>query len=314
MTAARGHVTAAEQTPKPLLLTAADGPWNWPATHYELIAGAPSDLHVTTVCSAVLRDMHSLGVLTATAEGGDGATAYCFEGDEPLRLASTSFDKAGVGHRVWSSALALALFSRSKAAPTLPANPSVLEIGAGVGLPGLHFGQRMKGQARVTLTDSRPALLALLRQNVARLQLGRDAASDGPAGWMEVRRLEWGSGGRLRDGVFFQENSEGSADRNDTHPPDCASGSPRDRDSAEREGGSRREGAAHYDLVLGSDVCYLPEDVPALTKLLLDLRAPVRRDRGERRVRSFPAPCSHIVLRPNSPAPPRPYLAPAPYP
>lgn len=275
-TPVRAHVFASEQTSQPLLLKAADGPWNWTEAQFELLAGAPSDLHATTLGSAALRTMHSLGVLTATAEGEDGVTTYSFKDEEPLRLAGASFDEAGTGYRVWSSALALALFTRSSASPPLPANPSVLELGAGVGLPGLDFGQRMKGRARVTLTDSRPALLSLMQQNAARLNMGRDATGERQPGWMQVRRLEWGSGGRVKDGVFFQEDSENSIDQINPHPGAFASGHGLDRGRAEGARGGRGDELGQYDLVLGSDVCYLPEDVAALTQLLLDLGAPVR--------------------------------------
>lgn len=229
---------------KPLLLGCPDGPWNWREARFELLAGAPPDPHSTTFSQTVLDRLCLLGGLTAKTEGAgteNVASVYCFDGDrEPLRLSGTTFDEAGTGHRVWDSALALALFLRSDAAPELPANSRVLELGAGVGLPGLELGRWTQGRARITLTDSRPALLALLRRN---------AAGVGLSG-IDVRGFEWGSGGRVRDGVFFQRETP--------------------------ESGVDTAAHSRFDLVLGSEICYLPEDVSALATLLLDdLRAPL---------------------------------------
>jgi len=250
---------------KPLLLTAADGPWNWRRTHYELFRGPPADPHAVSIESSLLARMVSLGSMTAVDCNESGRMEFCFadENDEPLLLLGTSYDNAGVGHRVWDSALALALFQRSTDMPTLKTLPRVLELGAGVGLPGFELGRRMEGGARVTLTDSRPALVDLLRRNTA-LVTGKSKTSyNGVPGWIEVAGLEWGSGGRMKDGIFFEEDWEDSIERLSVNSS-LAFGD-------DKEGNDN----VQYDLVLGSDICYLREDVPDLVRLLLRLRAPV---------------------------------------
>mmetsp|Transcript_4150 Transcript_4150/g.6177 ORF Transcript_4150/g.6177 Transcript_4150/m.6177 type:complete len:211 (+) Transcript_4150:3-635(+) len=147
--------------------------------------------------------------------------------------------------------------------PTLKTLPRVLELGAGVGLPGFELGRRMEGGARVTLTDSRPALVDLLRRNTA-LVTGKSKTSyNGVPGWIEVAGLEWGSGGRMKDGIFFEEDWEDSIERLSVNSS-LAFGD-------DKEGNDN----VQYDLVLGSDICYLREDVPDLVRLLLRLRAPV---------------------------------------
>jgi predicted nicotinamide N-methyase len=68
----------------------------------------------------------------------------------------------GIGGSIWNASIELASSLRGVAS-TLPANPVVLELGAGCGIPGLHFA-RTHPHARVVTTDV-PHLLPLLRHN-----------------------------------------------------------------------------------------------------------------------------------------------------
>lgn len=52
---------------------------------------------------------------------------------------------------VWDSALALSLFMRSELAPQVPSRARVIELGAGVGLPGLDYARRHPQSVRQPL-------------------------------------------------------------------------------------------------------------------------------------------------------------------
>ena len=155
-------------SPAPLLLTAGEGPWLWRVVRYGLLAGA-LDSHVTLFPRSAVSQLRSLGTIVSTAHGewprstySDAAQTFSFDDGEPdLTLALTEFDDAGVGHQVWPSAIAMAMFMRSSDAPTLPKGPRVLELGAGVGLPGcvsrLHLSRTPRGTARGTPRGTRRA-------------------------------------------------------------------------------------------------------------------------------------------------------------
>jgi predicted nicotinamide N-methyase len=68
----------------------------------------------------------------------------------------------GIGGSIWNASIELASFLKGVAS-TLPASPNVLELGAGCGIPGLHFA-RTHPRAQVVTTDV-PHLLPLLRHN-----------------------------------------------------------------------------------------------------------------------------------------------------
>ena len=164
----------------PLLLTAGEGPWLWRVVRYSLLAGA-LDLRKTTFSPESVSKLHGLGSVVSTAEGEwpratytNAAQTFRFADGDDLTLELTQFagdsrGDAGVGHQIWTSAIALAVFMRSSEAPELPSRPRVLELGAGIGLPGLDLARRLPG-ARVTLTDTRPALLSLMRDNLNTLE------------------------------------------------------------------------------------------------------------------------------------------------
>ncbi|MQL86467.1 hypothetical protein Taro_019002 [Colocasia esculenta] len=86
------------------------------------------------------------------------------------------------GSWLWDSALHLSEWMAA-APPHHLADKTVLELGAGTGLPGLTAA--LLGAARVVLTDQAP-LLPGLRTN---------AAVNGLADRVEVRELSWGTGG-----------------------------------------------------------------------------------------------------------------------
>ena len=101
-----------------------------------------------------------------------------------VELQEIPYEGVGVGHTVWDAAVVLALFLRSPKGAYLltraaadrdlvtntnqgtgarPRLPRVLELGAGLGLPGRDLAQR-SCVASVTLSDSRSAFLEQLEQ------------------------------------------------------------------------------------------------------------------------------------------------------
>jgi SAM-dependent methyltransferase len=191
-------------------MTAVDAGWR--ATGFELYEGAPAGAEAkTTMHRAALVTAHRvLGGAVATAplrtarsrRGAPNATPtvrFRFSSDssssssdspssdsgpeEPLDLGLASYDAPGVARgwkfQVWDAAIVLTVFLRSSAAAALfPVTPRrVLELGAGVGLPGLDAARR---GCRVTLTDYEERQLGLLSHNAR-----------GFPDTVDVRRLDW---------------------------------------------------------------------------------------------------------------------------
>ena len=160
--------SAAAASARPL-----EGPWR--RTMYELYdwvspLGAEGDVQNELVERATLEQQPCLGVaLSSVAEEDEwprddfltGATLEFSFGPPPLgplsrpalELDEIPFADAGVGHTVWGSAMVLALFLRCPAGLALLAGakggegggarkPRVLEIGAGLGLPGRDLAAR----------------------------------------------------------------------------------------------------------------------------------------------------------------------------
>lgn len=246
---ASATVMGAATAVAPLLLTAGDGPWSWRATRYTLLDGsAAGNEHRTSFSQEAVAKRRTLGSVSVSAADGlpmsaahDGATlTFSFAQDEPLTLGLTSFGDAGVGHRVWDSAIVMALFQRSGDAPAMPLGARVLELGAGVGLPGIDIARRAMASS-VTLTDARPRLVSLLDEN---------ARKSGASGASRVRavQLDWD-----------HLNAE----------VDAAVGS--DTDASTDPASTR----GRYDLVIGSDICYDESSVPGLKALILATAAPL---------------------------------------
>ena len=104
----------------------------------------------------------------------------------PLQLElGATYAEAGVGASLWDASIALSLFQRSGEL-TLPASARVVELGAGLGLPGLDLA-RKDGVASVTLTDARSKLLELAQQNADQLKETQPVPAD-----VAVELLEWG--------------------------------------------------------------------------------------------------------------------------
>jgi len=111
--------------------------------------------------------------------------------ERPLRLhLGTTYEEAGVGYQVWDSAIAMAILQRSNLLPSLPDSARVIELGAGLALPGLDLARR--GYA-VTVTDARVPLLELAARNAEATR--RDQQDSGRA-WADVStaQLQWGNG------------------------------------------------------------------------------------------------------------------------
>ena len=242
-----------------LRLTAGDGPWNWSRAKYDLLDGALDD-RSTTFSSQQCSSREVLGSLwrmQPSAEVAQGQASFSFKHPSadleprqarvgsktklkhlaPLTLALTTFEAAGVGAQVWEAAIAMTLFLSSDRAPALPEQYRVLELGAGVGLPSFVMA-RSSAATRVTLTDSRPAVLELGRRNSEGLRAAH-VADGTPFAAVDVQALDWGEP---------QPNETGYSVRAPSEP---------------------------YDLVIGSDVCYEETAVQGLASIILELAAPV---------------------------------------
>ena len=80
------------------------------------------------------------------------------------RLEEIGYQEAGVGHQCWDAAIALSIYIRSARAPAELSASGMLEIGAGIGLPGIECSRRGKA---VRLTDAREPIVELLERNCA---------------------------------------------------------------------------------------------------------------------------------------------------
>jgi len=175
----------------PLLLTAGDGPWAWRHVRYQLRDGAMDQTQMSHSIEAVRR-FPLLGSLILESEE-DGTTIH-LEGERPLSIErSVSYEAAGVGHRVWDSALALAIYQRSALAAKLPTGARALEIGSGLGVPALDLA-RIAGIGSVTLTDSRAPLLALAQHNAERAAAVQQESAR-PFAAVRVAHLDWSHAG-----------------------------------------------------------------------------------------------------------------------
>ena len=111
---------------------------------------------------------------TSTCES-ENCVTFAFDDGPPLRLSLGGYQDCGTGGQLWDASVVLALFLRAHA--DLVRDKSVVELGAGCGLPGIDVARR--GVARsVTLTD---VMLALAEANAQ--QNGAD---------VRVARYDWG--------------------------------------------------------------------------------------------------------------------------
>ena len=107
-------------------------------------------------------------------------------GEGGLVVNEIPYAGAGVGHQVWPAAVALALFMRGACGRALieQADASCIEVGAGLGLPGLDIARRGAAR-RVCLTDKREALVSALDVAVAALD-SVAKVSVKPLDWMDL--------------------------------------------------------------------------------------------------------------------------------
>ena len=249
-------VTTAATSP-PLLLTAGDSPSLWRSVKYELYDGALDE----TTTSHSYEAISKLRSLASTIRRNLNETAVQFDmmdhDEPPMELELPSSYDDGVGSRVWEASIALSLLQRSSIAPSLFSCDNVdacnvMELGAGIGLPGLDMA-RSASVSSVTLTDARPRLLDLAQKNARNVQRAQHA-HHGPFARMGFERLAWGDGGGRSSNHHHKEEKDEAS-------------------SATAFSAKLRAGDA-FDLVIGSDICYEPEGVPALTDFLLELAAP----------------------------------------
>lgn len=116
--------------------------------------------------------------------------------------------------------------------------PRPWQLGAGIGLPSFDLARRV---ASVTLTDARPALLELSRENIEKVRLVHQGANV-PLASMNVMPLQWG------EIKHVDEQSPSVA------PPPKLLG---------------------FDLAIGADICYDEAGVEALAAMIEALRASV---------------------------------------
>lgn len=222
----RSMVDGAAAPPKVLLL-AASPTQVWRATRYELVRAAAGEAAgsgrrcgverawdgnlPSTVAASDVAGRARVGA-PVVVRSGSGARTFAI-GDDRFALRERPYEH--VSDRLWDAALVLALYLRANADATSGAR-SVVELGAGLGLPSIDLARR--GRARVTATDGRAQCVAHLRANA-------DAAG---AARLETAVLDF-----------------------DAPPPDALAGA---------------------DLVIGSDVCYLDDQVAPLAALLAAAR------------------------------------------
>lgn len=126
---------------------------------------------IGALCSSVtsnLADGVSNAVTSGSASSASGAASgplhsFSLPLSGTLRLRQLSFTSAGVGWRPWSASKMLALLIERS--PDVIANSDVLELGAGVGLPGIACALCAK-PVSVTLSDRSPSIVLTLDENI----------------------------------------------------------------------------------------------------------------------------------------------------
>jgi len=172
------------------ILPAGDGPWAWRSTRYELLDGGLEEAQVTYK-RATVRKLRSLG--TAVRTRCKGKVAFDLGGEPTLQVEmSATHAEAGVGASLWDAAVALSILQRSWAAAPLPPQARVLELGAGLALPGLDLARQPFVES-VMLTDSRPELVELARVNAQHVARAQTSARK-PMALVDASVLEWGPG------------------------------------------------------------------------------------------------------------------------
>ncbi|KAL6061869.1 Protein-lysine N-methyltransferase EFM6 [Balamuthia mandrillaris] len=172
-----------------------------------------------------------------------------------------SIIEAGIGCAIWDAAIILSRFIFD--CQDAFGGKTVLELGSGVGLPGLtaaYFADR------VVLTDYIPQLLDNLEYNV---RLNSD--------------VEEGDGGRLKSSKDISQNTQVSyLNWNDIYeligeapPPKPDEDQPKEKKDYEELNDEQEERYRQQmrtleaaDIIIGSELTYIPESVHALVRVL----------------------------------------------
>ena len=148
------------------------GPWSWGSARFDLLDAALDETAGTftrvesealPVIGSLVRTVHSENI---TFDINGNETPLVLTAGQAV--SNSRYTSADIGLRISDSALVTALYLRSaEGANLLGASPSVLEIGAGVGLVGIDLSLRnlTSGRASVTLTDREPNLINAIHTN-----------------------------------------------------------------------------------------------------------------------------------------------------
>jgi predicted nicotinamide N-methyase len=147
-------------------------------------SGSPEEEPTPLESSALLRPPHlTITAADSVPSGGGSSHIYSLPStgaSVDVRLPD-KFVEVGLGAQVWSSAIGLSVWL-SRAADTGQlhlAGTRLLELGAGVGLPGLLCAQLgVDAPAHITLTDLSPQLIDCMQANADRNASGGGEAAD----------------------------------------------------------------------------------------------------------------------------------------
>ena len=228
-------------------------------TQQELVSG---ELHRATKMGSgngrSKRARTDTGPAAAGADAGDAGDAAASAGNCSSVLQIQQSRQGGICSTVWDSSIVLGRFferEQRRLGPSCFAGLSVLELGAGCGLTGCVLGRL---GADVVFSDLEPAL-PVLRQN-AQDNLGSSGGGDG--GSESNSSGSGGSGGSGGSSSGSGSTASGRRGRWAVVPLEWGREALSSLDLPGR-------GWATFDLILGADIMYVREAVPALVETLV---------------------------------------------